>query len=263
VEVKIYKTNNADSCILEIVDLKSDNLSDTLTHFVPPLGCPEIIFYIGKTHQIKNVPCEKGFIKGQYTTAQKIYFASGYHFLSVRLQPYGLKQLLNMDVSELQNAVMAIEEHPTSELIWNFISKQTIIDVDFLKKFVEFIDLLAVHFISTATLEFIKSLNETEIKTIKSSIIGKGFSLRTLQRNFKKEVGLTPKEFLKISRMNAIERQMVQNKNIFEIIANFDFTDQSHLNKEFKQLRNNTPKDLKRKKLFLQDQLPIPEIIML
>ena len=262
-KVQIYKIDKSDSCIQEIIDLKSDCISDPLTHYVPPLGCPEIIFYIEKRNQIKNVPCENGFIKGQYTTLQKIDFVSDYHFLSVRLQPFGLKQLFNIDASEVQNAVLAIEEHPTSKLIWNFINGKKNINDDFLRKLVGFIDQLAVHSVSQTTLEFIKCTNQSEIKTIKRDFEGKGFSLRTLQRNFKKEVGLTPKEFLKILRMNVIERQLEQSRNVFQIVADFDFTDQSHLIKEFKQLRNNTPMDLKRKKLFLQDQLAIPEIVTL
>jgi hypothetical protein len=263
VKIQIYKIDNPDSCIQEIIDLKSDNPSDILTHFVPPLGSPELIFYIGNRRQIKNVPCENGFIKGQYTTVQKIDFISNYHFLSVRLQPYGLKQLFNVNAPDLQNAVIALEEHPTSKRIWHFINEKKNIDTTFLKEFVRFIDLQSVHLISKATLEFVNWVNQSEINGIKNSIRGKGFSLRTLQRNFKKEVGLTPKEFLKIKRMNSIERQLGQNVSFFQIVADFNLTDQSHLIKEFKQLRANTPTDFKRKKLFLQDQLAIPEIVRL
>ena len=258
--IHIYKIANPISCIKEIIILQSDLPSDTLTHIVPPFGYPEIIFYLGKPHQIKNVPCEKGFIKGQYTAVQKIDFEENYHFISVRLQPYGLKRLFNMDASELQNAVLALEEHPTSELIGNFINNQTNIDAHFLKEFVGFIDQLAIYPVSHSTLGFVQLINQSDVKTIKSSIAEKGIGVRTLQRNFKKEVGLTPKEFLKISRMSMIEQQLAKHATIFQIVADFDFTDQAHFVKEFKQLRNHTLTDFKRKRLFLQDQLGIPDM---
>lgn len=260
-KIQIYKIDNRDSCIKEIINLKSDNASDVLTHFVPPVGCPEIIIYMNQTQQIKNVECVHGFIKGQYTSTQKIDFQPGYHFLSLRLQPFGLKQLFNLHAGELQNAVLDIDELPTGRMMRKFISDRKILEPVFLKELIAFIDQIAIYPVSGSTLEFVKWSEQSKTKSIKDSFAEKNFSLRTLQRNFKREVGLTPKEFLKIARINTIEHKLAQNADVFQLIADFDFTDQSHLIKEFKQLRSNTPMDLKRKKLFLQDQLVIPEIV--
>jgi AraC-like DNA-binding protein len=260
-KVQVYKVKNPDSCISEIVDVKSDTSTDTLTHFVPPFGCPEIIFYIGQTHQIKNVPFAKGAIKGLYNVSQKIDFIPNYHFLIIRLQPFGLKQLFNINASELLNSVMDIENHPITEVVFNFFDSRETLDYSFLKTLVNYIEQYAIFPISISTKEFIKLVPETAYKTIKDLTFQNGIGLRTLQRNFKKEVGLSPKEYLRIKRLNAIEQKMSQNADVFEIIAGFDYSDQAHFIKDFKKLRSFTPTEILKKKLLLSDQLTVPEII--
>jgi AraC-like DNA-binding protein len=262
-KAQIYKIRNPNSCVSEIVEIKSDTITDNLTHFVPPFGNPEIILYVGQTHQIKNVACTNGFIKGQYNIAQKIDFILDYHFLIIRLHPYGLKQLFNINAPELVNSVMDIDSHPISKDLLKFFSVQYTAEISFLKTLLSFIEQYAVYPISTSTKQFIKLATENEIKTIKNIALEHHIGLRTLQRNFKNETGLSPKEYLRIKRMNAVEQKMSQNANVFEIIADFDFTDQAHYIKDFKQLRHFTPTETLKKKMLLSDQLAVPEITII
>lgn len=260
-DVKIYKIENPDSCISEIIEIKSNTATDSLTHFVPPLGNPEIILYAGQSHQIKNVTCANGFIKGQYTVPQKIDFIPGYHFLSIRLRPYGLKRLFNINATELINSVIAIENHPTSEILYSYFKSFNKIDIPFLKSLVSLTVQHAIYPVSQSTIEFLRLASEKEVKTIKTTAFDNGIGLRTLQRNFKNEVGLSPKEYLRIKRMNKIEEKLSQNLDVFQIIADFEFSDQAHFIKDFKQLRRFTPTEILKKKLLLSDQLAMPEII--
>ncbi|AEE48666.1 Helix-turn-helix, AraC domain protein [Haliscomenobacter hydrossis DSM 1100] len=260
---QIFTSDNPDAPIQEIIAIKSDSNTDPLTHFVPPLGYPEIIFYLGNKQQIRNTTCTNGFIKGQYNIAQKIDFTPEYHFLSLKLHPFGLKQLFNFSAVDLLNAVMDIEEHPVTVTLLEQIQNSRNIDIAFIKQFLYTVEQLKVYPISNATKEFIKAVKGTEKNTIKHIIKDMGIGLRTIQRNFKNEVGLTPKEFLRIIRMKKIEHQLTKTTNVSQIIADFDFTDQSHLVKEFKLLRNYTPNELIKKKLLLSDQLPEPEFIPL
>lgn len=262
-KAQIFTSDNPDAPIQEIIEIQSDRNTDPLTHFVPPFGCPEIIFYIGNKQQIRNTTCTSGFIKGQYNIAQKIDFIPEYHFLSLRLHPFGLKQLFNFNAADLLNAVIDIEEHPVTLSLLEQIQNSENIDIAFIKQFMHTVEQLRVYPISAATKAFIKAVKETEKNTIKHIVRDIGIGLRTIQRNFKNEVGLTPKEFLRIIRMKKIEHQLTKSTNVSQIIADFDFTDQSHLVKEFKLLRNYTPNELIKKKLLLSDQLPEPEFIRL
>lgn len=260
-KVQIYKVKNPNSCVSEIVEIKSDLATDTLTHFVPPFGSPEIILFIGQQHQIKNVSITNGLIKGVYNISQKIEFSPNYHFIAIRLKPYGLRQLFNINTTELNNSVIDIQCLPIGEVLLNITKSEDKLDVFLAKDLVSIIEQFSIYPISSSTKAFIKIASETKYTTIKDIIFESGIGLRTLQRNFKKEVGLSPKEYLRIKRLNAIEQKMSQNLNVFEIIADFDFTDQAHFIKDFKQLRNITPAEIVKKKLLLSDQLATPGII--
>jgi AraC-like DNA-binding protein len=259
-KVNIYNIKNPYSCVSEIIEIKSDSSKDTLSHFVPPFGSPEIIFYFGQTHQIKNVGFANGAIKGLYNTSQKIDFVANYHFVTIRLKPYGLKQLFNFNATEILNSVIDIESHPITKLFSNLFRTRETLDVSFLKTLINSIEQYAIYPVSLSTKAFIKLTSESRYKTIKDLTLQNGIGQRTLQRNFKKEVGLSPKEYLRIKRLNAIEQKMSQNVDVFEIIADFDFSDQAHFIKDFKKLRSFTPTEISKKKLLLSDQLAIPEI---
>lgn len=259
-KVQIYKVKNPNSCVSEIVEIRSDLATDTLTHFVPPFGYPEIILFIGQTHQIKDVSITNGLIKGLYNISQKIEFTPKYHFISIRLQPYGLRHLFNINTTELNNSVIDIQGHPVGEALLNITKSLDKLDVSLVKDLVSIIEQFSTYPVSSSTQAFIKIASETNYTTVKDIIFESGIGLRTLQRNFKKEVGLSPKEYLRIKRLNTIEQKMSQNVNIFEIIAGFDFADQAHLIKDFKQLRNITPSEIVKRKLLLSDQLGIPVV---
>ena len=116
--------------------------------------------------------------------------------------------------------------------------------------------------VSTITQEFINTAANKNIShSVQDIAKEKGLGLRTLQRNFKSEVGLTPKEYLRFIRMNRIEQRLKNTTNVFELISDFDFTDQSHFIREVKQLRNHAPNELIKKKLLLSGQLSTPHFI--
>lgn len=168
--------------------------------------------------------------------------------------------MFNINAPDLLNSVIDIENHPIAEVFFNLLTSSEILDISFFKTLINSIEKCAVHPISSSTKNFIQLATETTRKTLKDLTFQYGISHRTLQRNFKKEVGLTPKEYLRIKRINAIEQKMSQKVDVFEIIADFDFSDQAHFIKDFKKLRNFTPNEIFKKKLLLSDQLGFPEI---
>jgi AraC-like DNA-binding protein len=262
VQVKIFKFNTPHPLIEEVREIKADSFSDTLTHIVPPMGAPEIIFYVGSISQIKNTGCKNGFVKGQYNIVQKIDFIPNYHFLSIVLKPYGLKQLFGVNAIELLNAVVDVEAHEASNSLLANIKNQPI-DSSLILQLAQRMLQFPTYAVSEGTKAFIQAVKTAPADTIKNIAKDQGLGLRTLQRNFKNEVGLTPSEYLRIIRINRIERRLTETSDVFELIADFDFTDQSHFVKEFKQWRNHAPKAFLRQKLLLSDQLPVPEYIYL
>jgi AraC-like DNA-binding protein len=74
-------------------------------------------------------------------------------------------------------------------------------------------------------------------------------SLRQLQREFKNHYRMKITDYLRLIRLNAINRYMLsQNLSMTELAYELDFTDQSHFIREFKQYTGVTPKKFIRDK---------------
>ena len=68
-------------------------------------------------------------------------------------------------------------------------------------------------------------------------------SLRQLQREFKNQYGLTIKDYMRISRINAIHQYMqTNNGSLTKLAYDLDFTDQSHFIREYKNHVGIAPK---------------------
>lgn len=71
-------------------------------------------------------------------------------------------------------------------------------------------------------------------------------SPRQLQREFKSVYGMTIRDYLRLLRISEINNYMMAGKdvNFTQLSYDFDFSDQSHLIKEFKLYSGITPKKL-------------------
>lgn len=70
-----------------------------------------------------------------------------------------------------------------------------------------------------------------------------GYSRTSLERDFKKLVGYTPKEFIQIMRFCHIFKDLMYNGYDFMKLE-YDFFDQSHMNKAFKKFTDILPSKL-------------------
>lgn len=263
-KVQIFRPKEFHPVVQEIRWIQSDDEQDTLTHFIPPLGAPEIILYNGLNRQIHNINCEKGLIKGQYTTTQKINLRPGYSFLCLVLHPFGIKQVFGNPAFELTNAVVDIEHFPWLREMASNLSTTGMIDssnIVYLFSQLRQCDLWPIH---SHTQQFVEKVNKNKaIRSVKEIADELGIQMRTLQRVFKNDVGMPPKEWLRINRLSLIEKRLGNTRDYFEIINEFEFTDQSHFIKEIRHFRTLPPGEVLKNKMLLSDQLPIPEIIAL
>ena len=69
---------------------------------------------------------------------------------------------------------------------------------------------------------------------------------KTLETHFKEHLGLTPKQYIDVARMNFVLSQLkkLDSYNVQDIIEQTGFYDESHLIKHCKRLVNFTPKSL-------------------
>lgn len=69
------------------------------------------------------------------------------------------------------------------------------------------------------------------------------YSERTLNRYFKKYIGMSPALFIRLVKFNALTYQLYFEKKISEIVKTFDFYDQTHLTKDFIRFANIKPSE--------------------
>jgi AraC-like DNA-binding protein len=78
---------------------------------------------------------------------------------------------------------------------------------------------------------------------------------RSLERHFKNIIGITPKKYLRILRFEKVVEMLnaPMETNLSEFAYNFNYADQSHFNKEFKDFSGFTPSDFQVRKKFGQE----------
>ena len=82
-----------------------------------------------------------------------------------------------------------------------------------------------------------------------------GIHKSTLEKNFKVETGLTPKQYANLIRFNFLIRDMLfSKKSLTETGYDLGYFDQSHMIKDFKKILNLTPGE------FLEKKFAIPKI---
>jgi AraC-like DNA-binding protein len=68
-----------------------------------------------------------------------------------------------------------------------------------------------------------------------------GYTERHLLRRFREDLGLSPKNFARANRLNAVLRSLGPEVSWAEIAATHGFSHQSHLIREFRELVGQTP----------------------
>ncbi|GAB3227746.1 AraC family transcriptional regulator [Spirosoma arcticum] len=82
-------------------------------------------------------------------------------------------------------------------------------------------------------------------QSIQSLVTQLGVSRQFLARQFAQQVGISPKQFGRIARFNALHRFIAghQQPNWLDMVYQFGYYDQSHLIKDFRQFMGWSPSD--------------------
>lgn len=237
--------------VKEIIVLEGKGRNHNLPFFAD--GYPGIIYCDTETPiQLlpKNKILSKFFLHGQTIAPIELKIKGDYRLIIFQLYPFSVRLLFNSDISSLTDDCYNLTKLSHFEIL------EKIVEFDSLssEKIVCHISKIIVNLIELSSLNI-----DTSIKLAVSTIIHcKGnipirqlrsqlfITERTFERKFKKEIGITPKQFSKVMQFSAAFGQMQDENYLYLTNVAYDngFADQSHFIRTFKKYTGNTPSGL-------------------
>ena len=228
---------------------------DTQRQLILPDGCVDMCFILGD--DIKRYTSDREFLiqprqmlLGQITEPFYIEPTGYVNTFAVRFYPYGFTNFIDLPLSELGN-----RETPLNQLFGKEKAKQLSQEIIHAKTIDERIDIIERFLLSRlnnkatidnivkSTLDAMFSSNGTKpLNVILKDDLQKR---RQLERKFKKQIGISPKQLSKAIRLQATLKLLLsQTKETLTNIAyENEYYDQPHFIKDFKEFTGITPKE--------------------
>jgi AraC-like DNA-binding protein len=220
-----------------------------------PDGCMELIFILGD--DIKRFISESEFIiqpraivVGQITEPFTIQPVGYVNCFATRFYPYGVANFIKTPLKSLEN-----KETPIAELFGRTIAnelEQKIIRATGTQQRIEIIETFLLNKLNEKeTIDnIVKSTVDALLATsgslpIKAILKDDLSKRRQLERNFLKQIGMSPKQLGKVVRLEtALKLLLNQKTDTFTQIAyESGYYDQNHFIKDFKEFTGTTPKE--------------------
>ena len=222
---------------------------------IVPDGCIEMTFNLGD--KIKRYTSETEFIfnpnamlMGQRTESYYIEPVGNVNTIAICFYPHGFANFVTIPLENLVDRETPIEDL-FNEIEANEL-EQSIIKATNTKKRIEIIETFLLNKLSEeATIEnIVKTTVETLLTTKGSTpinvILKDNLSKRRqLERHFKKQIGISPKQLSKVVRLQATLQMLVSQKSetLTDIAYENEYFDQNHFIKDFKEFVGITPKE--------------------
>jgi len=228
---------------------------NTKRQLILPDGCVDMCFTLGDN--IKRYTSETNYIiqpremlLGQITEQFYIEPTGFVDTFAIRFYPYGFANFIDLPLNELCN-----KETPLNILFGNEKAEklsQKIIQAKTTEDRIEIVEkFLFERLNDEATIDNIAK------STIDTMFLSKGSKhlnailkddkpkRRQLERNFNKQIGLTPKQLSKVIRLQATLQMLLNQttRTLTDIAYESDYYDQAHFIKDFKEFTGLTPKE--------------------
>lgn len=222
---------------------------------IVPDGCIEMAFILGD--DIKRYTSENEFILqpramvlGQTIDPFYIEPTGFVKTLAIRFYPYGFANFVSEPIKNLVNKETPIKQlfgvETATDLEQKIIkAKNTEHRINIIEKFL--LDRLNDEkTINTIVKNTVDSLFSTKGSASITSIFkDESSKRRQLERNFRKQIGLSPKQLGKLIRLQTALKMLLnqQSENLTDIAYNSEYFDQAHFIKDFKEFTGINPKE--------------------
>jgi len=255
-DYKTYKPHpDLESLVKFYWTLKVPFDPDNQKQKIIPDGCIEMTFNL--EDKIKRYVSESKFIinpnamvMGQRTKSYYILPVGNVDTIAICFYPHGFANFVNTPLEKLVD-----KETPIAELFGQTAAdelEQQIIHAKGTRQRIEIIETFLLQKLNEETTisnivkstvdTLLQSKGSTSIKVISEDNLSKR---RQLERHFKKQIGISPKQLSKVIRLQATLQMLLNQKTetLTEIAYENDFFDQNHFIKDFKEFVGITPKE--------------------
>lgn len=172
-----------------------------------------------------------------------------YPLLGVELMPTGCNRLFSDKVTDMSSVYQLLEvclkeEKVSFDKLYDFTTVHE--QIDYIEK--GFLTLKQKAFpVNDSCIQIEKILeyirNTLHNVNVSDILLEFNYSRTSLERDFKRIIGYTPKEFIQIARFCGVFKDLMVNGYDFMKLE-YDFFDQSHMNKAFKRFIDVSPSKL-------------------
>lgn len=246
--VKFYKPDTSLQWIVKQFEtIRHDNPNQILTDKFIPRPDAAMVFHfknIPKVIAPINSPLKPFFIAPVVSIPNQLQLEGELDGFIVVCKASVLSRIFKFDLLEKSN--MFIELHPEIFApLWEKLSNAKS-DPERIDCFSGFIQRYALGGYKPDSVDIIynKIVENIFNFTMRDMIENSAQSLSSLQRNFNKRVGVSMKKLMRISRINYVFKNML-NDHRFDakkMMFNGNYYDQSHFIKDFKELTGETPR---------------------
>jgi AraC-like DNA-binding protein len=238
---------------------------DEDTHINPkmlPDGHYHMVINLGSPHSFINKNGKEIVLKMSHMNANQNEYISikrsgTVEIIGIIFRPYGLVPFLRTSINQVAGFVWNMEDLLGNS--FNEIEEKLIYEPDLAKKFIIIEkELLAISVGTQVKKEvqfvvnvLMKKKGLIEIRKLSEYTL---MSERSLERYFKELIGISPKHFARLQRVQYALKQMKEMKQDFLTVAlQSGYYDQSHFYKEFFDMMGVTPKSYCKNKDLLSD----------
>jgi len=224
--------------------LETGSLYQPLTRRIFADGCTEIFINLGESKPVVNnytiLYPGNIYLGGTMTASNLLNSVPNSRFLGIRFKPSGFSAFYNLPLDEIVDEII---EFPDKELY-------ALAELD--RQVVTRLDQFFSGRLKNRKYETITPITQTIEKfqgliSVDSVAQTHHVTLRTLERIFSKNIGISPKEFISIIRFQHAAKKLQQDtsgNNLLRIATDMGYYDHSHLTREIKKYSGLNPSEL-------------------
>lgn len=226
----------------------AENTEKEVELMIPPNQYVNLIFALNNsTYKRYNILIEAPQIEGISIENTVLTYPAGTKLIGVRFFAFGLYPFIQIQGKKLINNSLnyPLETEKIKDILDYSVGNS---NTDLIQKVYEFLsDLFCEKSYNTVfqIMDFYKQFRwNDEVYSIEDYCKRIGTNYTTLNRNFTRIIGITPKKFERLIKFRKSLCSLIDSKdNLTSIGANSGYFDQAHFIREFKMFLNQTPSD--------------------